>query len=79
MLALLSAMFNLAPEWGFLPEGLPNPARLKKAAMYRERRRDRPVKDEELPGLLQVIEAEPNPYVRGLFQVLDSSSVILFR
>ena len=38
--------------------------------MYRERRRDRPVKDEELPGLLQAIEAEPNPYVRGLFQLL---------
>ncbi len=70
VLALLSAMFNLAPEWGFLPEGWPNPARVKKAAMYRERRRDRPVKDEELPGLLQAIEAEPNPYVRGLFQLL---------
>ena len=55
---------------GFVPEGLPNPARVKKAAMYRERRRDRPVKDEELPGLLQAIEAEPNPYVRGLFQLL---------
>ena len=30
VIALLSAMIRLAPEWGFLPEGHPNPARIRR-------------------------------------------------
>lgn len=65
VLALLSVMFTVAEDWGFLPEGHPNPARLPKRNRYPEKRRDRPVTSEELPRLLQAIEREPDVHVRS--------------
>jgi integrase len=61
--ALLSKMFNLAREWGYLPEGSPNPA--KGIKRFRERSRDRWVKPDELPRLMKAIEGDPNLYIRA--------------
>lgn len=66
-LELLRAMFNKAPDWGMVPEDRANPAtRVKKNA---ERSRDRWVTPEELPALVEAIEAEGNPYMVALFKL----------
>jgi len=65
VLALVSVMFNLAEDWGYLPEGTPNPAKLRKRNRFSEKRRDRPVTSEELPRLLEAIRKEPDIYVRS--------------
>jgi integrase len=59
---LLSKMFSLAEQWGFVPEGHPNPARGIKA--FAERKRDRWISPEELPRLAQAINEEPNQTAR---------------
>jgi integrase len=63
-LALLSKIFSLAIEWGYLPEGASNPAR-KGIRKFKERSRDRWVKPDELPRLMKAIEGEPSVYIRG--------------
>jgi integrase len=60
MLATLSKIFELATEWGFLPEGSNNPAR--KIEKFKEHKRDRWVTPEELPKLTQAIDEEENTY-----------------
>ncbi len=70
LLNLLSTMFNMATEWGLVSETSANPAAMKRHSMFREKRRDRPVKTEELPRLLDAIEAESSPYVRGVLKLL---------
>lgn len=61
--ALLSTMFNLAKDWGYLAENAPNPtARVKRNA---ETRRERFVTPDEMPALAKAIEAEPNVFVRA--------------
>lgn len=65
MLSLVSKMFNLAVDWGYVDEGFPNPA--KRIARFPEHARDRYVKHEEMPRFLESLEAEPNPYLRALF------------
>jgi len=63
VIALVSCMFNLAEtEWGFVPEGHPNPAR--KIRKFEEESKDRWVKQEEMPRLLAAIASEPNVYAR---------------
>jgi len=67
VLATLSHLFNAAIEWGFLDETAVNPAaRVKK---YREKSRDRWVKPDELPVLVEAIEGEESLYTRALFKL----------
>lgn len=70
LLNLLSAIFNLAIEWGFAPEGFRNPAAMRRHSMYRERRRDRPLKTDELPRLLSAIAEEPSVHARSALTLL---------
>ena len=64
-LALLRKMFNLAVDWGLLPEGHPNPCtRIKQ---FKEKKRERFVTPKELPKLWQAIQVEENVYWRGFF------------
>ena len=62
MLALLSKMFQLAEVWGIVEEGAPNPAR--NIQKFKEVKRDRWISPDELPGLVQAIEQEPNQSAR---------------
>jgi integrase len=62
-LRLLSKMFDLAIQWGFLEESHPNPA--KNIRLFKEEKRDRWVKPTELPQLAQAIDLEPNRVARN--------------
>lgn len=59
---LLSKMFSLASDWGFLPEYHRNPAR--KIKRFKEEKRDRFLDARELSKLAQAIDQEKNPYIR---------------
>lgn len=59
---LLSKMFELAQKWGFIKEGLINPAH--KIDKFKEEKRDRWVTAEELPRLAEAIDGEGNYYAR---------------
>jgi integrase len=63
VLRLVSKMWNLALKWGYLPETATNPAR--GVELFHEETRDRWVRPEELPRLVEQITAEPNVYVRS--------------
>lgn len=63
VLALLRVMLNKAEEWGYLEEGTPNPA--AKVEPFREKKRDRWVRPEELPRLMEAVAEEENPYIRA--------------
>lgn len=63
MVALVRTMFNLASDWGHHPG--PNPA--SRIKFFKEVKRDRFVKPDELPRLWKALQNEPNPYVRGAF------------
>lgn len=63
MVALVRTMFNLALDWGHHPG--PNPA--SRIKFFKEVKRDRFVRPDELPRLWQALQNEPNPYVRGAF------------
>ncbi len=65
-IALVRRMFNLARTWGVF-EG-DNPAR--GIELFKEEKRDRFVKPDELPGLHRAIEQEPNQYASAAFLVL---------
>jgi integrase len=69
VLALLSTMFNLAEDWGFVPEGHPNPARVRRGQKFKERSRDRWISPDELPRLVEAIDAEANPVVRAAIRL----------
>jgi len=56
-------MFDLSIEWGYLPEGTVNPA--KRIKKFREEKRDRWVKPDELPKLTKAIDDDPSPYIKG--------------
>ncbi len=62
-LDLLHTMFGLARVWGFLDTTAPNPAEgIKK---FRERKRKRWARPEEVRALAQAIDDEISVYVRG--------------
>ena len=65
LLALLHHMFRLGQEWGHIPEGTPNPARISKEARFREKKRKRWVRPTELPALAEAIDGEPNVFARA--------------
>jgi len=62
MVELLSKMFSLAKDWGFIDQQFANPASGIKA--FHEVKRDRWVTPEELPKLAQAIDEEENTYAR---------------
>lgn len=64
-LELISKMFERAAAWGIVPAGHPNPAR--KVEKFKEEKRDRWVRPEELPKLAEQINAESNVYVKAFF------------
>ena len=68
VLALVSVMMNRAMEWGYLPQGHPNPA--AGITKNKERSRDRWVLPAEMPAMLEAIAAEPNIYIRGALMLL---------
>lgn len=61
--ALLSKMFELARNWGVIDESAPNPAR--GLDRFKETKRERWVKPEEMPRLAAAVDAERNVYVRA--------------
>lgn len=65
MTELVSRMFELATQWQLLPEGYPNPGRRIHA--FKEVRRDRFVRQDEMPRLAAAIDAESSPFVRAAF------------
>jgi len=60
--ALVSIMFELARQWGFVDENHINPSR--DIQMFKEKKRDRWVRPDELPRLAQAIDKEQNIYIR---------------
>ena len=59
----LKTAYNLAPVWGFIEEGAPNPAAgIKK---FKEEARKRWLTPEELPRLAEAIDQESSVYVRS--------------
>lgn len=62
---LLSKMFALSYKWGFLEKGAENPA--TDIDKFRERKRDRWVREEELPRLAEAINQEDNIYIKSAF------------
>ena len=63
MVRLVRSVFNRANDWGLHPG--PNPASGIK--LFKEVKRDRFVRPDELPRLWAALQNEPNPYVRGAF------------
>lgn len=61
-LRLISKMYKLAEQWGYVPEGFPNPAR--NIELFEEQERERWVSPEELPRLMQEVNKIENEYVR---------------
>jgi integrase len=61
-LRLISSLFELAKQWGYLDEMFPNPARHVK--MFKEEKRDRWVHQDEIPALMAAIQGEANLYAR---------------
>ncbi len=60
---VLRMMFSLARIWHFIDENAPNPA--QGITRFKEHKRKRWLKPEEVPGLVKAIDAEPNLYVRA--------------
>ena len=60
---VLRKMFNLAKIWHFIDETTPNPA--QGIERFKEQKRKRWLKPEELPALARAIDAEPNLCVRA--------------
>lgn len=58
ILRLLSKMFDLAAQWGFVAETHSNPA--KNIRLFKEEKRDRWIKPDELPRLADALDQEPN-------------------
>ena len=65
LVELLGRMYELARQWGYVPEDHHNPAPGIKP--FKETRRDRFVRADELPRLAQAIDAEPSPFNRAAF------------
>ena len=60
---LISKMFSLARRWGFIADNATNPA--SDIDQFKEQKRDRWVKPEELPRLIEAIDEESNLYARA--------------
>lgn len=63
VLALISHLFTKAEEWGYLPEGHPNPAR--HVQKNKEKTRDRWLKPAEVKRLMKAVADQEDVFVRG--------------
>lgn len=72
-LSLIRKMFNLALEWGVLPESHGNPATRIKA--YREEKRDRFLAPKEIERFFEAVREEPDPLWRAFFLLLIFTGV----
>jgi integrase len=63
VLELISKMFSLARRWGFVDENAANPA--SDIDRFKEKKRDRWVKPDELPHLIKAIDQEKNLYAQA--------------
>lgn len=63
LLRLISKMYDLARQWGYIPEDYINPAR--DIQLFKEHKRDRWVTPAELPKLIEAINEESNIYARN--------------
>ncbi len=63
VLALLGTIFTKAEDWGYVPEGHPNPSR--GVQKFKERSRDRWLRPEEVVRLFKAVGQEPDPFVRA--------------
>lgn len=66
--SLLSCMFRLACDWGYLPDNYPNPT--LRIPSYPEGERDRFLSDEEHARLEAALDEEQCLYVRSFFRLL---------
>ena len=64
---VVAILFTKAVEWGALDEAAPNPA--ARIQPFREKSRDRWVTPDELPRLVEAIDADPNLYVRAALKL----------
>ncbi len=64
-LALVSKAFSLAVEWGYRPD---NPA--KGVKMFRELKRDRWLRPDEIRRMFEALSQEPDPVFRGALTFL---------
>ena len=67
LLRLLSKMFSLAIQWGFLDEGGINPTH--NIQLFKEQKRDRWLTPDELPAIAQALNQESNIYARYAFWI----------
>ena len=76
---LLRALYNAALAWGVLPTGHANPAAVSRSPYlggnsnvrtFRERSRERYVRPDEMPALLEAIEREENAEGRAVLKLL---------
>ena len=72
-LALVRKMFNLALEWGVLPESHGNPATRIRA--FREEKRDRFLSPREIERFFEAVRTEPDPVWRAFFLLLVFTGV----
>ncbi|MEW6234701.1 MAG: tyrosine-type recombinase/integrase [Candidatus Omnitrophota bacterium] len=63
ILSLLLKIFNLAVQWGAVPNGFVNPA--QRVEKHRERKRERWLTPAEIPRFLRAVAEEPDIYVRA--------------
>ncbi len=63
LIELISAIYKRGILWGILPKSFENPAH--GVQHFKEEKRDRYLKPEELPGLMQSIDQEQNIYIRN--------------
>lgn len=63
ILRLVSKMYSLARQWGYVPDNYPNPAR--DIELFKEHKRDRWVTPKELPKLIEAINCEVNVSARN--------------
>ena len=63
ILALIGSIFAKAEEWGYVPEGHPNPSR--GVQKFQERSRDRWLRPEEVVRLFKAVGQEQDPFVRA--------------
>ncbi len=62
ILRLVSKMYDLARQWGYVPDDYLNPAR--DIELFKEYKRDRWVSEEELPKLMEAVDREVNKYAQ---------------
>lgn len=67
VLETLRVMINLARDWGLMDEDAPNPA--TRVKMFKTRSRERWVKPDEMPRLVDAIDQEPSEYVRAAIKL----------